>query len=324
MNVSESTALLQLRGVRKTFVLRDSTRVSAVNPTDMSIAAGEIVALVGESGSGKSTLIRIALSLIEPDAGQVTLQGRDLFKLSRAELRRHRIAMQPVFQDSTAAFNPRRTIFQILREAMRFHISGRAPHEVQAMAIEILERVGLAPGRSYLDRYHHEISGGQRQRLAIARALAVRPKILIADEPLSGADVSIRGQILNLLLDLGRQDGLAILLVTHDISIAEVFANRVMVMYRGSIVEEGPARSVLSNPIHPYTRLLKAAVPSIDQDDRAVRELLVSRPPGEGCAFYARCVSAIPRCALEAPTLGAWEGGRRYSCFNTADAGCAA
>lgn len=304
--------ILELTGVSKTFAGRNGQPVHAVLPTDLHIEQGEIVALVGESGSGKSTLAQIALCLEKPDTGSVTLADRNLTTMAPAELRRARIAMQPVFQDSTAAFNPRRSVFNILAEAMSYGAGD--VQDQRAEAISLLRRVGLA-GEPLLDRYHHELSGGQRQRLGIARALAARPRLLIADEPLSGADVSIRGQLLNLLLDLCRKEGLAILFITHDISIAEVFADRVMVMYRGQIVEEGPAAAVLANPAHPYTRLLNAAVPSIDHGYVAVRELLVAREEGSGCAFHARCASATPRCGGEVPLFGEWFGGRRARCF---------
>jgi oligopeptide/dipeptide ABC transporter ATP-binding protein len=309
--------VLQLEQVRRTFIQRDGSRVDAVRPTDLVVAEGEVVALVGESGSGKSTLANIALALETPDSGRVLLDGHDLSRLSPRDLRRSRTAMQPVFQDSTAAFNPRRTVFQILHEALECRRGKvEAPRE---MAADILERVGLHPGASFLDRYHHELSGGQRQRLGIARAIAAKPRVMIADEPLSGADVSIRGQILNLLLDLQRAERLSILFITHDISIAEVFADRVVVMYRGEVVEEGPAGAVLSAPAHPYTRLLKAAVPSMDAGDVAIRDLLVSRPAGHGCTFNARCAVAMERCATEVPDYGPRRHGRRYKCFRAAD-----
>lgn len=307
------TPVLQLDQVRRTFILRDGSRVEAVRPTDLTVHAGEVVALVGESGSGKSTLANIALALERPDSGRVLLDGKNLLGLSPRELRQNRVAMQPVFQDATAAFNPRRPIFRILEEAMACRRERVADKRSEAIAV--LEQVGLHPGESFLDRYHHELSGGQRQRLGIARAIVTRPRIMIADEPLSGADVSIRGQILNLLLDLQREYRLAILFITHDISIAEVFADRVVVMYRGEVVEEGPSDQVLSRPAHPYTRLLKSAVPSIDGGDTAFRDLLALRSEGNGCPFNARCVSATERCASEVPVFGDWAEGRRFKCF---------
>lgn len=313
MASQSATPVLKLEQVRRTFVLRDGARVEAVKPTDLAVYEGEIVALVGESGSGKSTLANIALALERPDTGRIVLGGRDLLSLSPRELRLARTAMQPVFQDSTAAFNPRKSVLRILEEAMACRKTPVA--EGRGEAARILEQVGLTPGVSFLDRFHHELSGGQRQRLGIARAVAARPRLMIADEPLSGADVSIRGQILNLLLDLRHEYGLSILFITHDISIAEVFADRVVVMYRGAVVEEGAASRVLACPAHPYTRLLKAAVPSIDGDALAIDNLLVARGEGTGCAFYARCVSARERCATEVPPFGAWRDARRSRCF---------
>jgi oligopeptide/dipeptide ABC transporter ATP-binding protein len=316
---NDRTPVLQLEQVRRTFIQRDGSRVDAVRPTDLVVGEGEVVALVGESGSGKSTLANIALALETPDSGRVLLDGCDLGGLAPRELRRTRTAMQPVFQDSTAAFNPRRTVAQILREALECR-RGRVD-DPRGMAADILERVGLHPGHSFLDRYHHELSGGQRQRLGIARAIAAKPRVMIADEPLSGADVSIRGQILNLLLGLQRSEKLAILFITHDISIAEVFADRVVVMYRGEVVEEGPAGTVLTTPAHPYTRLLKAAVPSMDDGDVAIGDLLVSRPEGSGCNFHARCALAMEHCPTRVPEFGPRRHGRRYKCFRAAETG---
>lgn len=314
MSSSVGIPVLELKQVERTFIGRDGNEIQAVRPSTLSIVEREIVALVGESGSGKSTLAKIALALEKPDKGGVHLEGRALFKLSRRELRARRTAMQPVFQDPTAAFNPRQPIRQVLYEAIACRSDAVADPE--RAALEILERVGLSPSTDFIDRYPHEISGGQRQRLGIARALATKPKIIIADEPLSGADVSIRGQILNLLLDLRRTEGLAILFITHDISIAEVFADRVVVMYRGMIVEEGRAVDVLGNPAHPYTRLLLAAVPSIDGNGvDGFKSLIVARPETIGCPFHSRCISAVERCAQEVPPARDLADSRKYRCF---------
>jgi ABC-type glutathione transport system ATPase component len=250
--------LLALEGISKTFRRPGGPAVHAVRSVSLAVADGETVALVGESGSGKSTLGRIALGLLRPDAGRVLLTGHSLGDLSGAELRRVRITAQPVFQDAAASLNPRRSVRELLAQALRHR-----PATVDARSIDLLDSVGLRPGRDYLARFPHELSGGQRQRLAIARALAMEPRLIIADEPLSGADVSIRGQILNLLLDIKEQRGIAYLMTTHDISIARAFADRVAVMKEGEIVESGPAATVLSTPDHAYTRALIAAVPSL-------------------------------------------------------------
>ena len=250
-----TTALLELSHVSKTFRRSGGTEVAAVKDVSLAVAPGETVALVGESGSGKSTLGRIALGLLRPDTGAVSLEGRDALAMSESEFRARRTLMQPIFQDAGASLNPRRTVRELLAQATK------RQDALEKTAVELLDGVGLRPGADYLARYPHELSGGQRQRLAVARALAAEPKLLIADEPLSGADVSIRGQILNLLIDIKEARHVAILMITHDISIARAFADRVAVMRLGELVEAGPAKEVLSNPKHEYTRQLVAAVP---------------------------------------------------------------
>jgi ABC-type glutathione transport system ATPase component len=249
--------VLQLDGIEKSFYRPGHPPVRAVHGVSLTVNPGETVALVGESGSGKSTLGRIALGLIRPDRGRVLLSGKCISDLSSRSLRGARIAMQPIFQDPSSSFNPRHTVRFILGQALRLH----PPAEHARRAITLLEGVGLRPAADLLERLPHELSGGQRQRLAIARALAMDPMLIIADEPLSGADVSIRGQVLNLLGDLQRSRHVAYLMITHDISIARVFAHRVAVMFQGEIVEAGPAAQVLSSPSHAYTRELVASVP---------------------------------------------------------------
>ena len=253
------TPLLALEGISKTFRGSGGVAVEAARSVDLTIGYGETVALVGESGSGKSTLARIALCLIRPDRGRVLLEGTCLTELDAGELRRRRTTMQPIFQDPTLSFNPRRTVADALAQAL-WQLD-RASHRLRS--IELLERVGLRPGAQYLDRYPHELSGGQRQRLAVARAIAMQPKLIVADEPLSGADVSIRGQMLNLLTDLRRETGISYLMITHDISIARAFADRVAVMFRGEIVESGAVDAVLGHPQNAYTQRLIASVPVI-------------------------------------------------------------
>ena len=248
--------LLELRDVSKTFRRSRTESVVAVCSVNLHVAAGETVALVGESGSGKSTLGRIALGLLAPDSGSVFIAGRPLHQLAAAELRQVRAQLQPIFQDASAALNPRRSARGHLLQALAVRGIASEPE-----AITLLESVGLRPGHDYLHRLPHELSGGQRQRLTIARALAPQPSLVVADEPLSGADVSIRGQILNLLLDIKQRRAIAYLLITHDISVARAFADRVAVMMMGRIVETGPAERVLSQPEHAYTRRLLAAVP---------------------------------------------------------------
>lgn len=232
----------------------------AVVSANLYVDAGESVALVGESGSGKSTLARIALGLMAPDKGKVFLEGRCLSDMKPAVFAEVRTAMQPIFQDPGQSFNPRRSVGDALAQAL-----WRAPRETRRpRSVELLNRVGLRPAETILDRFPHELSGGQKQRLAVARAAAMAPKLIVADEPLSGADVSIRGQMLNLLSEL-RKDGIAFLMITHDISVARAFADRVAVMHRGLIVETGPAEVVLERPEHNYTRRLIDSVPTLDR-----------------------------------------------------------
>lgn len=256
----KSMPLLELRGVSKSYRRPEGSVVHAVKSVNLTVEHGETVALVGESGSGKSTLGRIALYLTLPDEGSVRLSGQTFASLSGQELRKARTAIQPVFQDPGSSFNPRRTIKEHLAQA-----TPRVPvSERERVGVELLEKVGLRPGSDYMSRYPHELSGGQRQRVAVARALAIEPQLIVADEPLSGADVSIRGQILNLLSDLRNERHVAYLMITHDITIARAFAHRVAVMKDGEIVEMGAADEVLRHPQDPYTKRLLAAVPWIN------------------------------------------------------------
>lgn len=254
--------LLSLNRVSKSFPVRGSHDVvTAAIEVSLDIFPGEVVALVGESGSGKSTIARMALALEHPDEGQVILGGQDLHTLSRAELRRVRRDVQPIFQNYGASFNPRRRIDSLLRQARR--VQGCSRKELDTLNGILLEDVGLAPGAAFLKRYPHQLSGGQKQRLAVARALAVEPVVIVADEPLSGADVSIRGQMLNLLEDVRRDNDVAILMISHDVSTVRAVADRVFVLYRGAVVESGTPDPVLTQPTHPYTKRLLAAVPEL-------------------------------------------------------------
>lgn len=256
--MSDRGAVLELRGINKTFRNTAGATVHAVRDASIHVAPGETLAIVGESGSGKSTLGRIALGLIRPNSGNVLLNGQNIARMEPAEFRRRRTTMQPVFQDATSSLNPRRRVRDLLQQASYTHDG-----DFDSYAIGLLDSVGLRPGAEYMQRFPHELSGGQRQRFTIARALAMRPSLIVADEALSGADVSIRGQILNLFLDIRESHKVACLFITHDISVARAFADRVVVMMRGEIVEEGSAMEVLTNPRHDYTRLLLSAVPKL-------------------------------------------------------------
>jgi ABC-type glutathione transport system ATPase component len=253
-----TTPLLVLDRVTKHFRAGDGSMLRAVHDVTLAVNPGEIVALVGESGSGKSTLGRIALGLTQPDTGMVSFDGHVLGDLSAEAFRHLRTGMQPIFQDSAASLNPRKTVQALLTQALWMH-----PDNLANRCAALLEDVGLRPASTYLPRYPHELSGGQRQRVSIARALAMEPRLIVADEPLSGADVSIRGQVLNLMLEIQRRRAVAYLMITHDISIARAFADRVVVMHKGEMVESGVATEVLERPAHAYTQRLVAAVPML-------------------------------------------------------------
>jgi oligopeptide/dipeptide ABC transporter ATP-binding protein len=312
-------ALLELRDVTRVFPVRDALgrargAVRAVDGVSLSVPKGSVLAIVGESGCGKSTLGRLALRLIEPDAGQILFQGEDLRGLSAAALRRRRRDMQLIFQDPFASLDPRMTVEQAVAEPLRLH--GIVPRAQEADRVaQLLSRVGLRP--ELARRWPHEFSGGQRQRIAIARALASGPKLIIGDEPVSALDVSVQAQVINLLQDLIRELGLTFVLISHDLGVVRHIADRVAVMYLGRIVEEGPARQVFEDPRHPYTRALLAAVPGQGPSRGAAPVLDGDVPspinPPSGCRFRTRCPHAEAICAAEMPQL-AGEDAHRAAC----------
>jgi oligopeptide/dipeptide ABC transporter ATP-binding protein len=251
------TTALELRGIGKTFALK-SGPVQAVRDVDLTLAQGEILGLVGESGSGKTTTGMLALRLVEPTAGRIIVEGADITTLPPAALKPHRRRMQVIFQDSYSALDPMFTLARTVAEPLAIHGQG-TPAEQRDLAAGWLERVGL---KGYGDRYPHELSGGQRQRVAIARALILRPQILIADEPTSALDVSVKAQIINLLMDLQGEMNLSILFISHDLSVVRSLTDRVAVMWHGRVVEEAATETIFADPRHPYTRSLLDAIPA--------------------------------------------------------------
>ncbi len=302
------TAVLQARelsknfSVRGRFALRRST-LRAVQDVNLNLTAGSVTAVVGESGSGKSTLARMLARLVTPTSGEVLLNGAPVTR--GAADRAYRREVQLVLQDPFSSLNPVHSIRYHLSRPLRIHgFAGDADAENKAIK-ELLARVSLTPPERYIDAYPHELSGGQRQRVAIARALAVRPEVLIADEPVSMLDVSIRLGILNLLADLRDEEGLAILYVTHDIASARYLADTIVVMYAGQIVESAPARQVTDSPAHPYTQLLLSAAPDPDRVDGTAIAVTGAPPslvrPPTGCRFHPRCPHVMDICRTTAP-----------------------
>jgi peptide/nickel transport system ATP-binding protein len=304
-----SEPLLQVRGLSKSFDvgggIRARARLQAVIDVDLELGAGETLGLVGESGCGKSTLARLILRLIEPDSGEIRFEGRDVRAVSRSELRALRRRMQIVFQDPFASLNPRMTVGEIVGEGLRVHHLASGA-ELDKRVAELLETVGLSPDQAA--RYPHEFSGGQRQRIGIARALALEPRLVVADEPVSSLDVSIQAQILNLLLELQQRFGLAYLFISHDLRVVRHLSRRVAVMYLGRIVESAPAERMYERPQHPYTQALLSAVPVPEPGSGRRRIALVGDVPSPldpppGCPFHPRCPKAIERCSIERPLL---------------------
>jgi peptide/nickel transport system ATP-binding protein len=303
--------LLELRGLTKDFPVRSGVlrrvvgRVRAVDGLDVTVAAGETVGLVGETGSGKSTVARLALRLVEPDSGQILLDGIDLTRLDQGELRRRRRDMQIVFQDPYSSLDPRATIAESIGEPLEVY-EGLRGRRRDARVGELMEQVGLA--ERLMRRYPHEFSGGQRQRIAVARALALRPRLLICDEPVSSLDVSTQSQVINLLIDLQDELGLAYLFIAHDLSVVRHISDRIAVMYLGRIVEEGPAETVYTRPRHPYTEALLSAIPLPDPIRQRSRDRIVLKgdipsplAPPSGCHFRTRCAYAMDICAEVTP-----------------------
>jgi oligopeptide/dipeptide ABC transporter ATP-binding protein len=314
--------LLEVRHLKKYFPIRGgvfsrvTANVRAVDDVSFSIARGETFGLVGESGCGKTTAGRAVLRLIEPDAGEIFFDGEDLRALSLDQLRARRRHMQIIFQDPFASLNPRMTVGSIVAEPLVIHDAARGPEKERRVA-ELLETVGLDPALS--SRYPHEFSGGQRQRIGIARALAMNPKLIVADEPVSALDVSIQAQIINLLADLQARFGLTYLFISHGIPVIEHISDRIAVMYLGKLVEIGTSEQICAAPKHPYTQALLASVPVPDparKRDRVILHGDVPTPvdPPSGCRFHTRCPIAEDRCRSEEPPLRTLADGRLGAC----------
>ena len=307
--MSEHPVLLEARHVKEWFPVRGgllgrNTRyVKAVDDVSLTVRAGETLGVVGESGCGKSTLARVMLRLIEPTGGEVLFEGKNMTTANKAELRRMRRDIQIIFQDPYASLDPRQRVGDMLTEPLTIHGLARG-EAAKRRVLELLELVGL-PADS-VRKFPHEFSGGQRQRLCIARALAVDPKLIVCDECVSALDVSIQAQIINLLMKLQRQLGIALVFASHDLRVVRHISTNVAVMYLGRVVEYAPTEELFSNPAHPYTRALLSAVPLPDPDAQAQRIVLKGELPSpiavpSGCPFHTRCYAVQERCASEVP-----------------------
>lgn len=316
-----ATPLVEARGLTKDFdvsggfLARAAAPVRAVDSVSLAIRPSEVLGVVGESGSGKSTLGRLLLRLLEPTAGEVFFDGQDLLALPLRDLRRFRRHMQMVFQDPFASLNARMTVGDALAEPLRLHrrLSAR---EARDAAADLMRKVGLTS--EHLGRYPRAFSGGQRQRVAIARALASEPKFIVADEPVSALDVSIQAEVINLLRDLQRDLGLALMFIGHDLSVVEIIADRVMVLYLGRVMEEAPTEALYARPAHPYTAALMQAAPGARRDRPGIvlsGEIPSPRNPPSGCVFRTRCPFALPACAEGRPTLREIAPGHRKACI---------
>lgn len=314
------TPLLAVRDLHKTYRLAHGESLKAVDGVSLSVMPGEMLGLVGESGCGKSTLGRCMLRLTDVSSGQILFEGRDITTMGERSLRPLRPRMQMVFQDSNASLNPRRRIGDLLAEPLRVHRDAngrrRSATVIADRLHELMNLVGLPPAA--LDRYAHEFSGGQRQRINIARALALSPRLIVADEPVSALDVSVQAQIVNLFADLQAQLGLTYVFVAHDLAVVRQISDRVAVMYLGAVVELGETDSVLHHPAHPYTAALTAAIPRpVVGGDRAIPlrgdvPSPISRP--DGCRFHTRCPHARDRCRSEEPRLRPVRPGHEAAC----------
>ena len=314
--------LLEVRNLKKYFKTPRGL-LHAVDDISFTLEKGKTLGIVGESGCGKSTTGRCVLRLIEPTAGEVIFEGKDIRSLSASQMRAKRTDMQIIFQDPFSSLNPRNTVSQTIAEGVKMHKKYRTSAEIEARVVELMDTVGLA--RRLINSYPHELDGGRRQRIGVARALAVEPKLIVCDEPVSALDVSIQAQILNLLKDLQRDLGLTYIFITHDLAVVHHISDDIMVMYLGQTVEKAPTEELFKNPVHPYTKSLLEAIPIPRVGARKDRKLIkgeVSSPinPADECRFAKRCEFCTADCTGSCPALKEISPGHFVACHRFPEA----
>ncbi len=307
--------ILEVKDLKKYFDVKTGT-LHAVDNVSFTLNEGETLGVVGESGCGKSTLGRVLIHLLESTAGNIFYKGEDVTKISRARLTELRHEMQMIFQDPFASLNPRRTIYQAIAEPLEI-AGGYSKKEIDEKVYQMMDTVGLA--RRLVNCYPHELDGGRRQRIGVARALIINPKLVVCDEPVSALDVSIQAQIINLLLDVQEQHQLTYIFITHDMMVVKYISTKIMVMYLGQMVEMAETEALFEKPIHPYTQALLSAVPVLNAGDRRERIVLkgeVTSPidPKPGCRFAPRCRYATDKCRQETPAVEAIENDHLVAC----------
>jgi len=326
--ISETSpeSLVAVKNLKKSFPVRrglfsrgSKKFVNAVDGVNIEIRRGEVLSLVGESGCGKTTLARLILRLIPPTGGTVIFDGHDLFSATKSEMRKLRLQIQAVFQDPYASLDPKKTILQTVMEPLVVNKLNENATKPQERARDSLDAVGLSPPQLFAGKFPYELSGGQRQRVAIARAIVINPRLIVADEPVSMLDVSIRAEILNLMLELRRKFNLTYLFITHDLAVARYVSDRMAVMYLGRLVEVGPAEDICAGPAHPYTKALLSALPTTDPRKRHRGVGLKGEVPNAieipaGCRFRPRCPFAFEKCGVE-PELIKVSKGHYAACY---------